>query len=116
MNDIEGRKARYLRDGLPIRMGGLAANLARVSSFSKIDKAKAAVVGLIVESEHFIEWTALEYDLPTTIELLDIQRVLARWNLTIDSIWSDSAKRKSVGSEAQEISERLLSKTGLLDQ
>ncbi len=116
MNNAEGRKSRYLRDALPIRIGGLAANLARVSSFSKIDGARSAVTGLIEESKFFIEWTAIEHDLSTTVELIGIQRILANWHLNIDLIWRDSVKRNEIGDRAKKISDRLLLKSGLLDQ
>lgn len=116
MNDIEGRKDRYMRGTLPIRMGGLAANLARVSSFSEIDGARVAVIGLIEESKYFIEWTALEYDISTTVELIDIQRLLAKWHFNIDRIWNDATRRKEIGNKSKELSDKLLTKSGLLDQ
>ena len=34
MKNLEAIQERYLRDPLPVRLGGLAANLARVESFS----------------------------------------------------------------------------------
>lgn len=116
MNNAEGRKQRYMSDALPIRIGGLAANLARVSSFSRIDGARSAVTGLIEESKFFIEWTAIEHDLSTTVELIDIQRLLANWQLNINLIWSDSVKRNEIGNHAKELSDKLLLKSGLLDQ
>jgi len=103
-------------DPLPVRMGGLAANLARVGSFSVHEGGKAAVIGLLEESKYFIEWTAVEYDVSTAAELVDIQRQLVKWNRAIDSIWTDADKRKEIGDQAREISTRLLSKSGLLDQ
>ena len=116
MNDLEGRKNRFMQDTLAIRIGGLAANLARVSSFSKFDSAKKAVSGLIEESQYFIEWTATEYDLSMTVELVGIQRLLAKWNSTIDLIWNDTDKRGEISDRAKEISNQLLLKTGLLNQ
>lgn len=116
MNNIDERKNRYLQDGLRVRMGGLAANLARVGSFSGHDRAKVAVIGLLEESKYFIEWTAAEYDISTAAELIDIQRLLAKWQRSIDSIWNDSLKRAEIGSLANEISNRLLAKSGLLNQ
>ena len=116
MKNLDERKSRYLRDSLPIRMGGLASNLARVGSYSIHDGGKIVVIGLLEEAKYFIEWTANEYDLSTTVELVDIQRLLANWHLNIDSIWNDSAKRKEIGDHAKKISVRLLLKSGLLDQ
>jgi hypothetical protein len=38
MNKPDKLRTRYLNDSIPIRLRGLAANLARVASFSKNDK------------------------------------------------------------------------------
>ena len=116
MKNIDERKSRYLLDSLPISMGGLAANLARVGSFAEHVGAKVAVIGLIEESKYFIEWTAIEFDILTTTELVDLQRRLALWHRTIDVIWEDDTKRLEIGSQAKEISTRLLAKSGLLNQ
>ncbi|WP_255512379.1 MULTISPECIES: hypothetical protein [unclassified Limnothrix] len=35
MNDFLRRRDRYMRDSLAVRLGGIAANLARVKSFGK---------------------------------------------------------------------------------
>lgn len=116
MKNIDERKSRYMKDTLPIRMGGLAANLARVGSFSLHEGGKIAVIGLLEESKYFIEWTAVEYDIWTAAELVNIQRRLVKWNREIESIWADAVRRKEIGDQAKEISAELLSKSGLLDQ
>jgi len=43
-----------------IRLGGLAANLARIESFSNDPKHDEVVLGLVRESQLFIEWTATD--------------------------------------------------------
>ncbi len=116
MKNIDERKKRYLKDTLQVRMGGLAANLARVGSFSVHEGGKVAVISLIEESKYFIEWIAVEYDIWTAAELVDIQRQLAKWNREIEFVWTDSLKRKEIGDQAKEISARLITKSGLLDQ
>lgn len=116
MNDLEARKNRYMQDTLPIRMGGIAANLSRVGSFIKFAEGKAAVGGLIEESKYFIEWTAAEFDLETTVELVDIQRKLVRWQNSLDKVWDDEAKRAELGADARNISDRLIARSGLLQQ
>lgn len=55
---LERIRERYLRDDHSTRLGGLAANLARVHSFASNRGHLQAVEDLIVESEHFIEWLA----------------------------------------------------------
>lgn len=43
------RRARYLKQSLPMRLGGLAADIARVSSFAEIPDA-GAVETMLEES------------------------------------------------------------------
>ncbi len=58
MSDSATMRDRYLSDPLAIRLGGLAANLARIRSFSAIPSMAARSPGLVRESALFIEWTA----------------------------------------------------------
>ena len=57
MNDLTAIRDRYLKDELPVRLGGLAANLARIGSFSKNTGNAEPVGDLVSESKWFIEWT-----------------------------------------------------------
>ena len=60
MSEWSDIRERYLRDGVDIRLGGLAANLARIGSFSRRSEHASAVSCLIRESALFIEWTAVD--------------------------------------------------------
>lgn len=51
----------YLRDELPTRLGGLAANLARIKSFSSHPADRELVESLLEESKFFIEWSCSRY-------------------------------------------------------
>ena len=62
MKDWTQIRERYLRDDLPVRLGGLAANLSRIKSFSANEASHAVVESLIDESKMFIEWTAAQTD------------------------------------------------------
>ncbi|HEX4949544.1 MAG TPA: hypothetical protein VFZ34_22905 [Blastocatellia bacterium] len=53
MNNKAAIKEQYLRDPLPIRLGGLAANLARVQSFSEHPKNRDVVKNIVEESKFF---------------------------------------------------------------
>jgi len=79
MNDWSSRRERYLRDALPIRLGGLAANLARVKSFSDHPDHREVVESLIDESKFFIEWAAPDADLLVQAALVELQVQLACW-------------------------------------
>ena len=65
MRDVRSIRDRYLKDAIPTRLGGLAANLARVSSFAKNPGNRDAVYLLLDESKWFIEWTAAETEIDT---------------------------------------------------
>ena len=47
MTNREMRRERYLRDALPVRLGGLAANLRRVSSFAQHAANREAIESLL---------------------------------------------------------------------
>lgn len=107
-------RERYLQDALPIRLGGLAANLRRMSSFSAYTANGPAVHSLIDESKHFIEWTAREAEIEVAAELVELQLQLARWQHHWDALWADQARREQLGSQARAWSDRVLSLSGLL--
>ena len=115
MRNWENLKQRYLRDELPIRLGGIAANLARVKSFSKNIAHSDLVVSLIDESKRFIEWTANDADIDTAGELVELQIQLALWQLRWTKIWADQEQRMEVAAQAQIWSDRILARSGLLD-
>ena len=72
-------RERYLQDDFPRRLGALAANLARVVSFSKRGENLDVVKSLLRESEYFIEWTILEASLDLQERLVKLQVELALW-------------------------------------
>src|ERR1051326_7847146 len=92
MSDLSTIRDRYLQDSLPVRLGGIAANMARVRSFSKHDANGDAVNGLIDESKWFIEWTAADFlpdDVETAAQLVELQIQLAQWQHDWDRRWND---------------------------
>jgi len=114
MKDWKAIQERYLRDALPVRLGGLAANLRRIQSFSAHDENCDAVAGLIEESRFFIEWTARDTQIETAAELVELQVQLARWLYTWLQIWPDSNLRTQVAEQSKAWSERVLALSGLL--
>lgn len=58
MRKLENLRSRYLNDSISVRLGGLAATLARVASFSKNEGNRDAVLATLQESKWFIEWTS----------------------------------------------------------
>lgn len=114
MRDRAAIKERYLRDALPVRLGGLAANLARIKSFSDHPDHRDVVESLLEESKFFIEWTAPDAGLDLQAELVELQRQLARWQHAWATVWADPVRRAAVAEQAGAWSERLLALSGLL--
>ena len=115
MTNAEAMRARFLRDPVPRRLGALAANLARVRSFADRPEHEAAVAGLVEESQYFIEWTARDLDLTMQLELLQVQRELARWRRSWGLTWPDAGWREELRDRAGHWSDRLLHLSGLAD-
>ena len=112
--DRTALQERYLRDTLPVRLGGLAANLRRIGSFSRHPANGEAVASLVDESKYFIEWTAGEAEVETAAQLVELQVQLARWQRNWQHIWADPDERRQVGEQSQVWSDRVLDLSGLL--
>ena len=112
LNEI---KQRYLKDPLPTRLGGLAANLARINSFSRHEANRDAVFGLMDESKHFIEWTAPEAELEVAGQLVELQVQLAHWQHNLTTIWTDTEERERIAQQSRQWSDKVLELSGLLD-
>ena len=107
-------KERYLQDPLPIRLGGLAANLARVQSFSDHPKNRDVVKNILEESKFFIEWTALEATPDLQAELVVLKQQLSLWHDGWNVLWADETLRQAVAAKAGSWSQRVLKASGLL--
>jgi len=114
MSKLEKLRFRYLQDSIPVRLGGLAANLARVASFSKHDGHRQAVSATLQESKWFIEWTAAELETKDTAELARLQTQMALWQLQSHKRWNDNNWRSELTGQAQHWSQRILQMSGLL--
>ncbi len=116
MKDWTPIRERYLRDGFSVRMGGLAANLGRINSFAAHDANREVVESIIDESKFFIEWTAVEAEINTAGELVELQIQLARWHWNWPRIWTDPVQRSKVALQAKAWSKRILELSGLLSK
>ena len=81
MKNLESRRVRYLQDAVPVRLGGLAANLSRIASFSQHAGIRETVSDIMLETRWFIEWTALELEVTKAADLVKLQIQLALWDL-----------------------------------
>ena len=114
MKDRSAIQERYLRDTLPVRLGGLAANLSRIKSFASHEASRDAVESLIDESKYFIEWTAADAEIQTAAELVALQIQLARWQCSWSRVWVDIEQRRRFAEESSVWSKRVLELSGLL--
>lgn len=115
MRDVRLVKDRYLQDAIPVRLGGLAANLARVASFSRNAGNSDVVYRLLDESKWFVEWTAAETEVDIAAQLVELQVELSLWQLDWPKIWSNPAVRAAVATHSKHWSDRILKLSGLLD-
>lgn len=114
MNNLEQRRARFMKDELKIRLGGLAANLARVGSFTKNPANLEAVKDLIRESKFFIEWTAGEAETEKCFELVNLQINLALLERRLTESWKNEKSREEIGQTAKKWSKTVLLNAGLI--
>ncbi len=116
MNEnLDEKRTRFPLNNIPNRLGHIAANLARIKSFSQI-AYKEAVKSVISETKWFIEWTAAEIEPVQAEELVNIQVQLAMWELTWNDIWADEKLRTEVAEQSGIWSERVLDMSGLLSE
>ncbi|MBD3367144.1 MAG: hypothetical protein GF405_03075 [Candidatus Eisenbacteria bacterium] len=116
MSDWTSIRERYLRDGVPVRLGGLAANLARIRSFSDQPEHEEVVGRMVRESAMFIEWTAQDIPSDDVAALAELQRDLVRWYQHWHSLWADPERRAEVARDAAQWSTRVLEISGLMSR
>lgn len=114
MKNLNERRARYLQDSLPIRLAGLAANLSRITSFSKHAEAQEVVSSIMLESRWFIEWTAAEFEIEHAAVLVELQVQLACWDLQSRQNWMNQGWRSDLAMQARRWSQRILKMSGFL--
>jgi hypothetical protein len=112
-------RERYMQDGLPIRLGGLAANLMRIASVAVASVAdhpanRQIVDSLLEESKFFIEWTAPHASLDEQEALVELQIRLALWQLRWYPDSNDPVKRARLAQEARSWATEVLEMSGLL--
>lgn len=113
MKNMAEVKERFLLDGLPVRFGNLAANIARVASFLNNSSNREALDNLLTESKFFIEWTAAETEVEIAAELVELQVQLARWQLNLAGILNDPTRQAQTIEQARRWSARILHISGL---
>lgn len=115
MSKLEELRLRYLNDPISVRLGGIAANLARIASFSKNDAHYKVVMTILQESKWFIEWTAAELNTEDIAELVKLQLQMAIWEIQSHNKWNDHYWRSALSNQSQQWSHNILKMSGLLN-
>jgi hypothetical protein len=105
---------RFLRDPLPLRLGGLAATLGRISSSARRSSDPTIVANLLDEAKHFIEWTAADTPLETAAELVRIQTMISLWQRAWDEASQNPKQRLLLSVQAKDWSDKAVDFSGLV--
>jgi hypothetical protein len=108
VKNIEAIKTRYLQDDLRVRLGGIAANLARIASSSFNPANCKAVESMLEESKFFIEWIAPDAPLNVKASLAELQIQLALWHLVWPQAYADPQKREKLSQLTRTWSQNVL--------
>jgi hypothetical protein len=108
MKNIDVIKTRYLQDDLRVRLGGIAANLARIASASSDPADWEAVQSMLEESKFFIEWTAPEAPQNIQAFLVELQIQLALWHRIWPKVYTDPQEREKLSQLARTWSQNVL--------
>lgn len=115
MKNLERKRERYLKDTLPVRLAGLAADLARIASSARQPTGSVSVAEMLEESQYFIEWTAGEAEAEVASELADIQIMLALWRRAWPEAQRLRTQRTLLSVQAKKWSDQVLVYSGILD-
>jgi hypothetical protein len=111
MQNMETIKNRYLQDGLDKRLGGIAANLARIASFSINPQNWEAVQTMLEETKFFIEWTAPDAPLNVQAFLVEVQIQITLWHRNWPRIYANPEECKKIRQWAVSVTERIFTVT-----
>jgi hypothetical protein len=116
MINRERKRERYLRDPLPVRLAGLAADLARVASSARHASGSESVAQMLEESQYYIEWTAAEAQPEIAAELVDIQRMIVLWRKAWPEAQNSQTQRTLLSIQAKKWADQVLDYSVILDK
>jgi hypothetical protein len=123
MRNWETTKINYLKFDRSQQLGNLASNLARIRTNVREgdDVGNKVAIAVIEECQYFTEWiiTTLntmqnEVDLILAEELLRLGRQVTHWKWHWHEIWQDETQRLEVAAVAEQWSQEMLERSGLL--
>jgi hypothetical protein len=113
MINKERKQQRFLADPLPVRLAGLAADLARISSSARHPTGSSNVELMLEESQYYIEWTAAEAAPEVAAELVDIQRMIILWRRAWPEAQYSPPQRTLLSIQSKKWSDMVLDFSGL---
>jgi len=113
MSDLGQIRACYMRGPLPVRLGGIAGNLARIRSCAARGIGSAAIADMLREGAYMIESTARDAEVEVAAQLAESQVRLALWSLRWSAVAGDQDRHTEMSGEAGEWSDRVLAMSGL---
>jgi hypothetical protein len=113
INNKEKLRARFLRDPLPRRLGGLAATFGRISSSARNSTDPLIVANLLDEAKHLIEWTAAETEPETAAELVRIQTLISLWQRAWTEASQNPQQRTLLSALAKDWADKAVDFSGL---
>jgi hypothetical protein len=102
------RREKYTRQSVPRRLGNLSSNLNRIATYSDGSFCKESIFELIRESQYFAEWTIADTPLEIILNLVEMQRQLARWKVHWDKTWEDPEQKLRMQHDAKQWSDKLI--------
>lgn len=108
MRNRERIRERYLKDVLPVRLMGLAADLGRVASSARRATGAEAVATMLEESQHFIEWTAAEAPIEVAEDLVNLQVLLALWRRAWPDAQGSPLQRSLLAVQAKQWADQVM--------
>ena len=108
-------RERFLQESPRMRLGHLASDLVRITSFIQIKLELKAVKSIMQESQFFVDWTIREVE-PWTQKLLsEIQRFVAQKELELEQGLQNEEWKNSLCDQLRYWSQELLEKAGFLN-
>ncbi len=108
MRNRDRIRERYLKDSLPVRLMGLAADLGRVASSARRSTGAEVVAAMLEESQYLIEWSAGEAPIEMAENLVDLQVLLALWRRAWSEIQLSPLQRNLLAVQAKHWSDQVM--------
>ncbi len=108
MNNPERIRERFLRDPLPVRLAGLAADLARVASSARRPTGAEAAAAMLEESQYLIEWTSDAAPPEVAEELMNIQVLVALWRRAWPEAQRSPLQRSLLAVQAKQWADQVM--------